>query len=93
LIPSLKEVKKVLPEGTDVAFYNEKLNFEVYLWCRYILAPHYASIEKDAKHDTALSVYDVQAPDSLVNAFVKPRKTIWQHKDGKYQYYLTTTAR
>lgn len=48
-------------------------------------------VVKVFKYDTALTVYPLQMPDSVAKAKVAGRRVLWQNKDERYAYILTTT--
>ena len=87
----LSEIAKLVPEDRPVALNVLSPNVEIYLWCRYVLAPRYCPPVTQSHSDTVLTVSPQFTSDSALQNAIAGRKILWQNKDELYSYYLTCT--
>src|SRR4051794_37772961 len=79
LAEGLKGIESLLPVTTDFSLRLAPANTTAYLWCRYLLAPRYCSMDPKDNYDTVLSVCDIGKADSMAAGFTGNSKIIWQN--------------
>lgn len=88
---ALQSVHKVLSPGASISLKYVDVDPTVYLWTRYVLAPHYISVYDFEHFDTTLYVCKVNASDSVTSSLTTAKRLLWDHKDGKFHYFLTSS--
>lgn len=88
---ALQSVHKVLSPGVSISLKYVDVDPTVYLWTRYVLAPHYISVYDYEHFDTILLVCRVDASDSVITSITADKRLLWDHKDEKFHYFLTSS--
>ncbi len=87
---ALAGIYNVIPVNADLNFRNIGVDPAVYQQIRYILAPAYLSVHAH-NYDTVLSVCSIYAVDSALQATAAGQKLLWQSRDDRYYYFLTSS--
>ena len=85
----LKGIETTIPESTHISYHAEGVGTDVYLWCRYLLAPRYISLVTGEKLDTVLTICNKEVNDSITERIIRNRKIVSENKDNRFFYILT----
>jgi hypothetical protein len=88
---ALQSVHKVLSPDGGISLKYVDVDPTIYLWTRYLLAPHYISVYDYEHFDTTISVCKVNASDSVITSFIADKRLLWEHKDKNFHYFLTSS--
>ncbi|RYD54736.1 MAG: hypothetical protein EOP56_18500 [Sphingobacteriales bacterium] len=88
----LKGTGQIIKQAGDVSFKGEPSKQELYMWVRYVLAPHPISYEKDAR--AVLVIQYLHGGDSALNKFISSnRHILYQKTDTTYRYVINESGK
>lgn len=77
--------------GAVLSYKGEPNDYAPYMQARYLLAPCAMNVATgDATPDTLLAIQYIYSGDSTLKQYIGNRRLIWEHKDDRYRYTLTT---
>lgn len=85
----LKAIQRDIPPATPLTLRPISVPTEVVLWCRYVMAPNYCSLNPKEKPDTVLYVCNINSTDSAIQNAIGTQSVIIRNKTANYQYILT----